>query len=306
MYGRIASLLEYLDDTLAERKTRFCIRVEIAAELCKRLQLAILRIEQLKRSRDLLHRLELSAASDTRYRDTGIYSRHNARMEQLGLEEYLTVGNRNYVCRDISRNIARLSLDYRQCGYRASAVLRSNASGTLEQARMEIEYVSRISLSSRRTADKQRECAVGDSMLAQIVINDEHISALLAKILRHSAARIRCYILQRCTLGGTGGNNDGIRHSARSRKLILNFDDRCILLSYRNIDAYNILIALIDNGINSYLCLTRLAVSDDKLTLSASYRYHAVDSLDTRLQRHRYTLSLDYSGCLSLYRAGLC
>ena len=157
---------------------------------------------------------------------------------------------------------------------------------------MEIEYVSRISLSSRRTADKQRECAVGDGMLAQIVINDEHISALLAKILRHSAARIRCYILQRCTLGGTGGNNDGQTGIVPgSRKLILNFDDRCILLSYRNIDAYNILIALIDNGINSYLCLTRLAVSDDKLTLSASYRYHAVDSLDTRLQRHRYTLS---------------
>ena len=70
--GLFCGLLEHLDDTLALIEALLGIRVEVGAELRERLQLAVLRIRQLERAGDLLHRLDLRVAADTGYRDAGV------------------------------------------------------------------------------------------------------------------------------------------------------------------------------------------------------------------------------------------
>ena len=52
--------------------------------------------------------------------------------------------------------------------------------GTLQQPGMQIEYVSGISLTSGGTADQQGKGTIGYRMLAQIIIDDEHILPLPA------------------------------------------------------------------------------------------------------------------------------
>ena len=121
----------------------------------ERLQLTELRVRQLERTGNLLHRLDLRVAADTGYRNTRVYRRTDTGVEQLGLEEDLTVGNGDYVGRDIRRNVACLRLDDRECG-QAAAVLDVRC--TLEQTGVQIEYVTRISLTSWRTV-KQKESA---------------------------------------------------------------------------------------------------------------------------------------------------
>ena len=67
--------------------------VDVAAKLGKRLQLAELRLVNLQCAGNLLHRLDLSVATNTRHRNTDIDCRTDTAVEQARLKEYLTVGN---------------------------------------------------------------------------------------------------------------------------------------------------------------------------------------------------------------------
>ena len=86
-------------------------------------------------------------------------------MEQLGFEIYLTVRYRNNVCRDIRRNVAAHRFDDRKCGNASSAVFIIETRRTLEQAAVEIEYISGVCLTSRRSVKKKGHCTVSDRML---------------------------------------------------------------------------------------------------------------------------------------------
>ena len=59
---------------------------------------------------------------------------------------------------------------------------------------------------------------------------------------------------------------------------------------------------LIDNGVYCYGSLTRLTVTDDKLTLTTTNRNHGVDSLQTCLQRFLYWLSINHTRSLAVQR----
>ena len=164
-YRRGLRLLEHGNYTFALCETRLSIRIKVRAELRERLELSVLRVFELQRTRYLLHGLYLSCAADTRYRDTGVYGGSYTRVEKLCLKEYLTVGDRNNVRRDVRRNVACLRLDYRERCKRASAVVFIKMRGTLEKSRMEIEYVSGVSLTSRRALKEQRHRTVSHRVL---------------------------------------------------------------------------------------------------------------------------------------------
>ena len=63
----------------------------------------------------------LCGSAHTGHRKPDINCRAHAAVKKLGLKENLTVGNRYYICRDISRNIARHSLDYGKGGNTAAS-----------------------------------------------------------------------------------------------------------------------------------------------------------------------------------------
>ncbi len=50
------------------------------------------------------------------------------------------------------------------------------------------EDVAGIGLASGRTAEEQGQLAVGHSLLGQIVVNNQRVLAVVAKILSHRAA----------------------------------------------------------------------------------------------------------------------
>lgn len=87
----VLRLLEHLYDARALFQTLLGVRVQVGAELRERLQLTELRVRQLERTGNLLHRLDLRVAADAGYRNTRVYRRTDTGVEQLGLEEDLTV-----------------------------------------------------------------------------------------------------------------------------------------------------------------------------------------------------------------------
>ena len=144
----------------------------------KALQLAVLGVDQLQGAGHLLHGLDLGVAADTGHRDAGVDGRHDAGVEQLGLQEDLAIGDGDDVGRDVGRNVARLRLDDGQSRQAAAAQLVGELGRALQQTGVQIEDVAGVSLTSRGTADQQRQGTVGHGVLGQVIVDDEDVLAL--------------------------------------------------------------------------------------------------------------------------------
>lgn len=83
------------------------------------------------------------------------------------------------------------------------------------------------------------------------------------------------------SIGGSGGNNDGIFKSVFVTECLHNVGDGRSLLSNSDIDAVELLLdltgfegsLLVKDGVDSDGGLTSLSISNDKLTLSSANGY---------------------------------
>ena len=82
-------------------------------------------------------------------------------------------GSKAYIGRDVSRHITTLSLNNGKRSERASAELVVHLCCTLEEARVQVENVTGVSLTTWRTTEKERHLAVGHSLLGQIIVDNE-------------------------------------------------------------------------------------------------------------------------------------
>ena len=151
---------------------------------------------------------------------------------------------------------------------------------------MQIEYITRISLTARRTLQQKRQRTVSNRMFGQIIVNDQHVLALIHEKLCHSCTGIGCDILQRRRLAGGSGYQDGIVHGSVFCKCIHDFGDRRGLLTDSHVYTDHILTLLVDDRICGNGCLTGLTVTDDQLTLSAADGEHGINGQNTGLQRY--------------------
>ncbi len=192
----ILGLLEQLDHALAAIELGFGCLVEVAGKLGERREFAILREAQAQRAGDFLHRLGLGVAADAADRETDRYSGTDARVEEVGFEINLPVGDRDDVRRDVRRVIAFLRLDDRQRGQRAAAfridgvVLRRVG---IEFAARSSNRLCRLKMSpgnASRPGDGAAARKPGGThgVLRKIIINDQRMAAKVAEILAHRAA----------------------------------------------------------------------------------------------------------------------
>jgi hypothetical protein len=77
------------------------------------------------------------------------------------------------VCGDITT----LGLNDRKGSKGSSTELVAHLGGTLEQTRVQVEDITGVGLTTRRTTEKEGHLTVGDGLLGQIVIDDESCKA---------------------------------------------------------------------------------------------------------------------------------
>jgi hypothetical protein len=105
-------------------------------------------------------------------------------------------------------------------------VLLVHARGALEQARVQVEHVAGIRLAARRTAQQQRDLAIGHGLLGQVVIDDQRVFAVVHEVLAHRHAGVGA---RYCSAAGRGGgrrHDDGVRHRAVLFELAHHVGDR--------------------------------------------------------------------------------
>src|SRR5690606_23253493 len=134
--------------------------IKIGTKLCKRFHFAELCKLKLNGTCYLLHRLDLRRRPYTRYRQTHVYRRTHTFIEQVGFKENLTIGDRNHVGRNIRRYVTHMSFNDRQRGHRTGLHIIRHFSRTLEKTLVNVEYVTRIRLTSWRTAKEQGHLAI--------------------------------------------------------------------------------------------------------------------------------------------------
>ena len=168
----VLGLLEQLRQPVAAVELGLGHPVELRAEGGERLELAELRQVELERARHLLHRLDLGGAAHPAHRVADVDGRPDARVEQVGLQEDLAVGDGDDVGRDVGRDVAGLGLDDRQRGQRAAAERVGELGRPLQQARVQVEDVAGVRLAPRWAPEQQGDGPVGLRLLGQVVVDD--------------------------------------------------------------------------------------------------------------------------------------
>ena len=111
-------------------------------------------------------------------------------------------------------NVARLCFDDRQCRHAAAAECIGKMRGALQQTGVQVENVARIGFTARGTLEQKAQCTVRDSVLREVIVHDEDVSALIHEVLAECAAGIRCDVLQGSRVTGGGVDDDGVIHGA--------------------------------------------------------------------------------------------
>ncbi len=305
VHGCEASLLEELGHASAAGELLLRRLVQVTAELRERLQLAIGGQVETKRTSDLLHSLDLRRTTDSGNRDTDVNCRALTLEEEVGLEEDLAIGNGDDVGRNVSRDVTALSLDDGKGRKRTSTVLVIELDGALQQTGVQVEDVTRIGFTSRRTTQRQRHLTVGNSLLGEVIIDAEHgatrignacrlaVGTVVDEVLAHCATGHGGDVLQRCGRGCGSGHDDRVVHGTMALEGLDHGGDRGGLLADGDVDADHVLALLVDDRVDADGGLARLAVADDQLTLTTSDGNHRVNGDEARLDGLVNRLALD-------------
>ena len=173
--GCKASLLEELHHvgTVVELVLRSGVKV--GAKLREGLLVAVCGKVETQRASNLLHGLVLGIAANPGDRDAHVHSGALALEEQVGLQVNLTIGDGNHVGGDVGGDVTLLRLDDGKRRKRAAAVLVGQLACALEETRVQVEDVARVSLTSRRTVQRQRHLTVSHSLLGEVIVDHEDV-----------------------------------------------------------------------------------------------------------------------------------
>eukprot|EP00049_Salpingoeca_infusionum_P017066 m.351668 g.351668 ORF g.351668 m.351668 type:complete len:555 (-) comp16305_c0_seq1:37-1701(-) len=300
-HWHVLALLKELCQTHTTVKELLCGSIQIRTKLGKGGDLTVLGKLELHATCDLLHGWSLGSGTDTGHGKTDVNSRADTLVEQLCLEEDLTISNGNNVGWNVSGHITGLGLDDWEGSERARAHLVTHLSGTLEKTGVKVEDVTWVGLTTWRTAEKEGHLTVGNGLLGQIVKDQEGVLAVVTEELTHGGTSVWGEVLKRGGIRGCGRDNDGVVEGTCGSKLLLELCNGGTLLANGDVDAVKLLALvvtvvetlLVDDSINGDSGLTSLTITNDQLTLTTANWHKRVNGLDTGLHWLAHGLAWD-------------
>jgi hypothetical protein len=186
----ILLLLEEFSELLTSVQELLGGSVEIRTELSEGGNFSVLGQLELEGTGDLLHGLDLGGGTDTGHRETDIDGGADTLVEELSLQEDLTISDRDHIGGNVGRHITSLGLNYWERGEGTVAVVLVHLGGTLEKTRVEIEDITGVGLTTGGTSEEEGHLSVSDGLLGEIVIDDQGVLAVVSEVLTDCAARV--------------------------------------------------------------------------------------------------------------------
>ena len=163
---------------------------------------------------------------------------------------------------------------------------------------MEIEHVTRIRFTPRRTTQHQRQLTIGRRLLGQVVVHAQRgLAFVVHEVLGHRATRVGRDVQHGRRIGRRRRHDDRVLQRAGLAQSFHHRRDSGRLLTNGDVHANDAGPFLIDDRVHGDRGLARTTVADDQLTLAPTDRNHRVDGLDTRLQRLFHRLAHNDTGC---------
>ena len=234
-------LLEQLDHPHPAGQLLLAGLVQVGAERGEGLQLAVLGQVDAQPAGHRLHRLRLGGTTDPRDRDADIDRGTDAGIEQVGLQEALTVGDGNDVGRDVSGDVVALGFDNGQTGHRAGAQLVGELGAAFQQPGVQVEHIARVRLAAGRATQQQRHRPVGLGLLGQVVEHDQDMLALVHPVLADGRAGVRRDVLVAGRIGGRRRHDARVGHGAGVLQDAAHGGDGAALLPDGHVDAADLL-----------------------------------------------------------------
>ena len=280
-HGHVLLLLEQLGQLLTSVEELLSGGVKIGTELGEGSDLTILGKLELEGTGELLHGLDLGGRSDTGHRETDVNGGADTLMEQLGLQEDLTVRDRDNIGGDICGHITSLGLNDGESSKGSSSVALVHLSCTLEETRMEIEDITGVSLTTRGSSEKKGHLSVGNSLLGEIVIDDEGVLSVVTEELTDGASGVGSQELKGSGVGSGGSDDDGVLQAVSLFEKTDDVGDSGSLLADSDVDAVEGLGVvssledglLVQDGVDSDSGLSSLSITNDQLTLASANRH---------------------------------
>merc|ERR1719431_2102804 len=271
-HGHVLTLLQQLSQPHASAQQLLGGSVKIGTELSESCDLSVLGQLELHGTSDLLHGLGLSSRTDTGHGQTDVDGGSDTLVEQLCLQEDLSVNDG-------------------QSGEGAATHGVTHLGSSLQQTGVEVEHISGVGLTTGRTPQQKRHLYVGHGLLGQVIEDDDSVHAVISEVLSHSHSGVGSEVLQGSGVRGSGRHNNRVLHSVSVSKPLDNLGDGGSLLTNSHIDAEQLLLGisgiieplLVDDGIDGDSGFASLSVSNDQLTLATTNGHQAVDSLDASL-----------------------
>lgn len=288
---RVLLLLQQLGQSLTSSQGLLGGGVQVGTELGESSDFSVLSQEQFQRTSNLFHGLNLSSGTDTRDGQTDVDSWSDTLVEQLSLQENLTISDGNDVGWNVSGHITTLGLNDWQSSQRTGTVDLRHLSGSLQQTGVQVENITWVSLSSWWTSQQQRQLTVSNGLLGQVIVDDQGVSAVVSEPLTDGTGSERSQVLQWGGLGSGGGDNDTVLHGVVLLQGLDQLGNGGSLLAHSDVDTVQLLglvsavvpSLLVQDGVNGNGGLTGLSVTNDQLSLASTDWHQSVDGLKTGL-----------------------
>ena len=187
-HGHVLLLLKKLGQFLTSVKELLGGGIQIRTELSESSDLTVLSKLELKGTSKLLHGLNLGGGSDTGDGETNVNSGTDTLMEELGLEEDLSISDGDDIGGDVSGHITSLGLNDGKGSERSSTVGLVHLGCALKKTRMQVEDITWVSLTTGGSSEEKGHLSVSDGLFGEIVIDDEGVLGVVTEVLSDGTA----------------------------------------------------------------------------------------------------------------------
>jgi len=277
-HGDVLLLLEELGELLTSVEELLGGGIKIGTELGEGGDFSVLGKLELEGTSDLLHGLDLGGGTDTGHGETDVNGGTDTLVEELSLEEDLTVSDGDNVGGDVSGHITSLGLNDGEGSQGAGTVVLVHLSCTLEETGMKIENITGVSLTTRGSSEEEGHLTVSNSLLGEIVVDDKGVLGVVTEVLTNGASGVRSQELEGSGLGGGGSNDDGVLEGVSLVEESNDVGDGGSLLADSDVDAVEGLgvvtglegSLLVEDSVNGNSGLASLSISNNELTLASA------------------------------------